>query len=134
MFKNKVEPDANGVYWGNPQKIHLKEKCTGTVVALAKVYQAPTKVKAIKDKGRRSYQFNTIVSCKVQWAERRKTTSVVTRTTVVNMFNVPSSQGTTPSPGIQRGRKCNLGGSHRESHRGSRVSQGDDNSDVSDES
>jgi hypothetical protein len=134
MFKDKVEPDANGVYWGDSQKIHLKEKCTGTVVALAKVYQAPAKVKAIKYKDRRSYQFNTIVSCKVQWAERRKTASVVTRTTVVNMFDVPSSQGTTPSPGIQRDRKRDWGGSHRDSHRGSRVSQGNDSSDVSDES
>jgi hypothetical protein len=72
MFKDKVEPDANGVYWGDPQNIHLKEKCTGTVVALAKVYCVPTKVEAIKYKGRRNYQFNTIVSCKMQWAERRK--------------------------------------------------------------
>ena len=48
MFKDKVEPDANGVYWGDPQRVHLKEKRTGTVVALAKVYRAPTKVEAIK--------------------------------------------------------------------------------------
>jgi hypothetical protein len=135
MFKDKVEPDASGVYWGDPQKVHLKEKCTGTVKALAKVYRAPTKVEAIKYKGRRSYQFNTIVSCKVQWAERRKTASVKTKTTVVDMFDVPSSQGTTPSPGIQRGRKRDWGGSHQaEPHRGSRVSQGDDISDASDES
>ncbi len=105
MFKDKVEPDASGVYWGDPQKVHLKEKCTGTVKALVKVYRAPTKVEAIKYKCRRSYQFNTIVSCKVQWAERRKTASVKTKTTVVDMFDVSSSQGTTPSPGIQRGRK-----------------------------
>ena len=134
MFKDKVEPDANGVYWGDPQNIHLKEKCTGTVVALAKVYCALTKVEAIKYKGRRNYQFNTIVSCKVQWAERRKTPSVKTKMTVVDMFDVPSSQGTTPSPGVQRGRKRDWGGSHRESHRGSRVSQCDDNSDASNES
>ena len=114
--------------------VHLKEKCKGTVVALAKVYRAPTKVEAIKYKGRRNYQFNTMVSCKVQWAERRKTPSVKTKMTVVDMFDVPSSQGTTPSPGVQRGRKRDWGGSHRDSHRGRRVSQGDDNSDASDES
>ena len=95
MFKDKVEPDANGVYWGDPQKVYLQEKCTGTVTALAKVYRAPTKGEAIKDKGRRNYKFNTIVSCKVQWAERRKTASVRTKTTVVNIFDVSSSQGTT---------------------------------------
>jgi hypothetical protein len=134
MFKDKVKPDANGVYWGDPQNIHLKEKCTGTVVALAKVYCAPTKVEAIKYKGRRNYQFNTIVSCKVQWAERSKTARVRTKTTVVDMFDVPSSQGTTCSPGVQCGRKRDWGGSHQESHRGSRVSPGDDNSDASHES
>ena len=113
--------------------VHLKEKCTGTVVALAKVYRAPTKVEAIKYKGRRNYQFNTIVSCKVQWAERRKTPSVKTKMTVVDMFDVPSSQGTTPSPGVQRGRKRDWG-SHLDSNRGRRVSQGDDNGDATDES
>jgi len=104
MFKDKVKHDVSGIYWGDSQKVHLKEKCTGTVKALAKVYRAPTK-EAIKYKGRRNYQFNTIVSCKVQWAERRKTASVKMKMTVVDMFDVPSSQGTTPSPGIQRGRK-----------------------------
>jgi len=94
MFKDKVEPDANGVYWGDSQKIHLKEKCTGTVVALAKVYRVPSNVKAVKDKGRRNYQFNTIVSCKAQWAERHKTATIKKKTTVVDMFDVPSSQGT----------------------------------------
>ena len=134
MFKDKFEPDANGIYLGDPQKIHLKEKCTGTVVALAKVYCAPTKVEAIKDKGRRNYQLNMIVSCKVQQVERRKTASIKTKMTVVDMFDVPNSQGTTPSPGVQCDRKRDWGGSHRESHRGSRASQGNDNSDASDES
>ena len=69
MFRDKVEPDASGIYWGDPQKVHLKEKCTGTVVALAKVYRAPPNVEAIKDRGKRNYQFNKIVLCKVQWAE-----------------------------------------------------------------
>ncbi len=98
MFRDKVEPDASGIYWGDPQKVHLKEKCTGTVKALAKVYCAPPNAKAIKDRGKINYQFNMIVSCKVQWAERRKIASVKTKTTVVNMFDVPSSQGTTPCP------------------------------------
>ena len=97
MFRDKVEPDASGVYWGDPQKVHLKEKCTGTVKALAKVYPVPPNVKAIKDRGKWNYQFNTIVSCKVQWAERCKTASVKTKMMVVDMFDVPSSQGTTPA-------------------------------------
>ena len=29
MFKDKVKPEANGIYWGGSQKVHLKEKCMG---------------------------------------------------------------------------------------------------------
>jgi hypothetical protein len=101
---------------------------------MAKVYRAHDNVDAIKDKGRQNYQFNMIVLCKMQRAERRKTATVRKKTTVVDMYNVPSSQGTTPSPSVQRGRKHDWGGSHQESQLGSRVSQGDDNSYASDES
>ena len=117
MFKDKVKPEANGVYGGDSQKVHLKEKCMGMVVVLAKVYPAPTKVEAIKDEGRRNYQFNTIVSCKVQQVEKRKTGTVKKKMMVVDMFDVPSSQGTIPSPGpgVQHSRKRDWGhwgGSH----------------------
>jgi hypothetical protein len=27
MFKDKIEPDANGLNWDDPQKVHLKSKC-----------------------------------------------------------------------------------------------------------
>ena len=112
VFKDKVEPDTNGVYWGNFQKVHLKEKCMGTVVSLAKVYRAPAKVEAIKDRGKQNYQFNMIISCKVQLVKQRKTTTVKKKKTVVDMFNVPSSQGTSPSPGVQHSRKHDWGDSH----------------------
>jgi len=51
----------------------------------------------------------------VQIAERRKIATIKKKKTTVDMFNVPSSQGTTPSPGVQCGRKRNRdwGGSHR---------------------
>ena len=106
----------------------------GTVVSLAKVYRAPTKVEAIKDRGKQNYQFNMIVSCKVQLVEQRKTMTVKKKTTVVNIFDVPRSQCTSPSPGVQRSRKRDWGGSPQESPCDSRASQGDDNSDVSDKS
>ena len=32
MYRDKVTPDAGGQYWGAPQVIHLREKCTGTPV------------------------------------------------------------------------------------------------------
>jgi hypothetical protein len=111
MFKDKVEPDANGVYWGDPQNIHLEEKCTGTVVALAKVYCAPTKVEAIKYKGRRNYQFNTIVLGGPQFGSRQyffRTKKIegpkfhVTRTSdsrkIKSLITSPPQHGDAPSP------------------------------------
>jgi hypothetical protein len=115
MYKDKIELDANGLYWGDPQKVHLKCKCTGTPITLAKVYQAPPTVNVIRDrKGRRNYQFHTIVSCKVQIADLCKTVTVKTKTMVANMYNIPSSQGSTPSPGPWHKRKMqhDWGGSH----------------------
>ena len=115
MFKDKVEPDANGLYWGKPQEIHLKKKCTGTVVTDPTDYRAPPKVDPVNYRGKKNYQFHTIITCKVQIAERRKTATIKKKKMTVDMFDVPSSQGTSPSPGVQRGRKCkrDWGGSHR---------------------
>ena len=107
MYKDKIEPDTNGLYWGDPQKVHLKSKCTGTPITQAKVYQAPPTAVVIRDRnGHWNYQFHTIiVSCKVQIANLCKTATVKTKTTVVNMCDIPSSQGSTPSPGPWRKRK-----------------------------
>jgi len=98
MFKDKVEPDANGLYWGKPQEIHLKEKCTGTVDTDPTDYRAPPKVDPVNFRGRKNYQFHTIITCKVQIAERRKTATIKKKKTTVDMFDVPSSQGTSPNP------------------------------------
>jgi hypothetical protein len=76
MFKDKVEPDANGLYWSKPQEIHLKEKCTGTVDTDPTDYRAPPNVEPVMYRGRKNYQFHTIITCKVQIAERRKTTTI----------------------------------------------------------
>ena len=115
MFKDKVEPDANGLYWGKPQEIHLKEKCTGTVDTDPTDYRAPPKVDPVNYRGRKNYQFHTIITCKVQIAERRKTATIKKKKTTMDMFDIPSSQGTSPSKGVQRGRKHNRdwGGSHQ---------------------
>ena len=115
MFKGKIKPDANGLYWGKPQEIHLKKKCTGTVDTDPTDYRTPPKVDPVNYRGRKNYQFHTIITCKVQIVERRKTTTIKKKKTTVDMFDVPSSQGTSPSPGVQRGRKRkrDWGGSHR---------------------
>ncbi len=33
ISKDRVEADANGLFWGKPQEIHLEKWCTGTVEA-----------------------------------------------------------------------------------------------------
>jgi len=115
MFKDKVEPDANGLYWGKLQEIHLKKKCMGTVDTNPTDNRALPKVDPVNYRGRKNYQFHMIITCKVQIAERRKTATIKKKKTTVDMFDVPSSQGTSPSPGLQRGRKRkrDWGGSHR---------------------
>jgi hypothetical protein len=49
----------------------------------------------------------------VKIAEPRTTEPINNNTTTVDMFDVPSSQGTSPSPGVQRGSNRDWGGSHR---------------------
>jgi len=88
----------------------------GTVDTDPTDYRAPPKVDPVNYRGKKNYQFHTIITCKVQIAERRKTATIKKNKTTVDMFDVPSSQGTSPSPGVQRGRKrkCDWGGSHRD--------------------
>ena len=136
MFKDKVEPDANGLYWGKPQEIHLKEKCTGTVDIDPTDYRGPPNVEPVMYRGRKNYQFHTIITCKVQIAERRKTTTIKKKKMTVDMFDIPSSQGTSPSPGVQRGKKRNRdwGGSHRgESEHNKVVEEEEEDEEVGDE-
>jgi hypothetical protein len=38
------------------------------------------------------------MSCKVQLVKQRKTSAVKAKTEVIDMYDIPSSQGTTPSP------------------------------------
>jgi hypothetical protein len=68
------------------------------LITLAKVYRAPLTVKAIKDsKGRRNCQCHMLVLCKVQLAKQCKTTAIKAKKEVIDMYDIPSSQGTTPS-------------------------------------
>jgi hypothetical protein len=67
LYKDKIKPDANGDYWGKPQEIHLKKKYTGTPESTMMPYNAPSPLEPVTDaRGRRHYQFHTIVQVKVQ--------------------------------------------------------------------
>jgi len=130
ISKDKLEADANGLFWGKPQEIHLDKRCTGTVEAVVMPYRAPRSLEPVTDsKGRRHYQYHSIVHVKAQLAEQRKTAKKkTTKTRPLELYEAPSSQGTTPSPGVRRRCQRDWGGSHRDTRpavrpRGSRVSE-----------
>ena len=41
MYKDKIEPDTNGLYWGDLQEVHLKSKCTGTPITQVRSTKRP---------------------------------------------------------------------------------------------
>jgi hypothetical protein len=135
LFKDKIKTDANRNYWGKPQEIHLKKKYTGTPESMLMPYKAPYPPKPITNaRGCRHYQFHMIVEVKVQLVDMRKTLKKKTKTKLIDLYKVASSQGSTSSPGIRPGsRKRNWGGSHRKESHGSRVSQDASESNNSEE-
>ncbi len=105
IWKDRVEADVNGLFWGKPQEIHLEKQCTGTVEAVAMPYRAPRSIEPITDsKGRRHYQYYLIVQVKAQLAEQRKTAK--------KRELGASSQETTPSPDVRRRHKHDWANSH----------------------
>ena len=138
ILGDKNKADVRDLFWGKPQEIHLKDKCTGDVIV--KVTPYPRKdVPTIKYKGAKHRQFNTIVEIKVKLAEQRKTAMKKTRTEKpLEIFS--SQEGSTPSPGARsrkRSKYRDWGGSHREATRetgrASRVSNESNGNDSSSE-
>ena len=73
ISKDRLEGDANGLFWGKPQEIHLEKRCIGTIEAVAMPYHAPRSLKPVTDSnGRRYHQFYSIVHVKAQLAEQRR--------------------------------------------------------------
>lgn len=140
ISKDRLEVDANGLFWGKPQEIHLEKRCTGTVEAVAMPYRAPRSIEPITDsKGRRHYQYYSIVQVKAQLAEQRKTAKKrASKTRPLELYEA-SSQETTPSPDVRRRRKHDWASSHRDPRpanrpRGSRVSEENEEDAESEES
>ncbi len=131
IIKDKIKPDTNGNYWGKPQEIHLKKRCTSVPKVMAMPYKAPYPLEPITDsKGCRHYQFHTIVLVKVQLADQCKTSKKKTKMKLIDLYKVKSSQGSTPSPGACcSSKKCNWGGSYREASRGRKASKEADDCD-----
>ena len=129
ISKDRLEADANGLFWGKPQEIHLEKRCTGTIEAIVMPYCAPRSLEPVTDsRGRRHYQYYSIVQVKAQLADQRKTAKKkASKTRLLELYEA-SSQGTTPSPDVRRRRQRDWGGSHRDPRpanrpRGSSVSE-----------
>ncbi len=73
ISKDQLEADAIRLFWGKSQEIHLKKRCTGTIEAVAMPYRAPRSLEPITDsRGRRHYQYYSIVHVKAPLAEQRR--------------------------------------------------------------
>ncbi len=102
-------------------------------------YRAPHSLEPITDsKGRRHYQYYSIVQVKAQLAEQRKTAKKkASKTRPLELYEVASSQGTTPSPDVRHHRQRDWGDSHRDSRpanrpRSSRVSEENEDTESED--
>jgi hypothetical protein len=68
ILKEKMEPDSNGNYWGKPQEIHLKMRCTGMPETTAMPYKAPYPLEPVTNtRERRHYHFHKIVLVRFSW-------------------------------------------------------------------
>ncbi len=124
LSQDKLKANVNGLFWGKPQEIHLKKRCLGMLETMTMPYHAPSIVGPITNSwGRRHYQYNTIVLVKVQLVEQCKTAKKIAKTQPLELYKVPSSQGTTPSPSRHCVRMSDEDGSHHELGHVSRVSK-----------
>ena len=94
-------------------------------------YRVPRSLEPITDsRGRRHYQYYMIVQVKAQLAEQRKTAKKkVAKTRPLELYEVASSQGTTPSPGMRRHCQLDWGGSHQDPRPTNRGRVGEENKD-----
>ncbi len=106
------------------QEIHLKKRCTGTPESIVMPYCMPSIVAPILDfRGCKNYQYNTIVLIKVQLAKQHKTAKKIAKTWPLELYEIASSQGTTPSPSMCNVRRRDEDWNHHEMGHASRVSK-----------
>jgi len=99
MKKAKVTPDASNFYWGEPQVVPLKSKCTGTPKITE--LRFATGENAIR-KGKTHMQFSTIYYCRVLLSEQRSSNTTAVNKQTVDLLDLPSSQSENNSPPPRR--------------------------------
>ena len=118
-----MTPDASNLYWGEPQVVPLKSKCTGT--PKIDEIRFPTGETASRN-GRTYRQFNSIYYCRVLLSEQRSGSTAKVSHQTVDLLDLPSSQSETNSPARRR-RTSPRKRSHREGGHEVRDDDDDDN-------
>ena len=125
MGREKVTPDAAGLFWGGAQMIPLTFKATGT----PKVTRIRYPIGEYAERNGKSHlQFNSIYYCKVQLAEQRSSNMAEVDCETVDLFDIPSSQGSSDYPGSPPPRRRRVIGGHRVS-----VNRRDENEGLDDD-
>ena len=125
MGREKVTPDAAGLFWGGAQVIPLTFKATGT----PKVTRIRYPIGEYAERNGKSHlQFNSIYYCKVQLAEQRSSNMAEVDCETVDLFDIPSSQGSSDYPGSPPPRRRRVIGGHRVS-----VNRRDENEGLDDD-
>ena len=96
MGREKVTPDAAGLFWGGAQLIPLTFKATGTPKVTRIRYPIGEYAEC---NGKSHLQFNSIYYCKVKLAEQRSSNMAEVDCETVDLFDIPSSQGSSNYPG-----------------------------------
>ena len=123
MKKAKVTPDASDLYWGEPQVVPLKSKCTGTPKITELRFATG---ETASRNGKTHKQFSTIYYCRVLLSEQRSSNTAAVNHQTVDLLDLPSSQSEQNSPPRRRSPRKR---SHQE---GSRYEVQDDDDDDED--
>jgi hypothetical protein len=88
----------NGLYWGKPQVVHLRWKCTGTPIAVNKLNYPRPLAYRVKMRGEWHRQCNCIVLITVQSAENCVMSELEVKSSFIDLFGVDSSQSQDDPP------------------------------------
>ena len=99
MKKAKVTPDASDLYWGEPQVVPLKSKCTGTPKITELRFATG---ETASRNGKTHKQFSTIYYCRVLLSEQRSSNTAAVNHQTVDLLDLPSSQSEQNSPPRRR--------------------------------
>ena len=133
MQAKNVRP-VNGLFWGEPQVVRLKWKCTGTPTAVNK-HDYPTEYKVRNNIGEYQVQCDCIVIVTVRKAEERTQAELEVATSYVDLFGIDSNQSqrsNDPPPSPPRRRRKKRRSEDREDRRRVEDDEDDDNDDNDD--